>query len=361
MQTTDSINVDDYEQAVELFYERGWTDGLPIVLPTRKLVDAIIAASGRDRDESLGPIPPKGGEATVEKLAVNAVMGGCLPAHFPIVLAAFEAMMAPEHNLNGVQQTTHMCVSLAIVNGPIAKALQFNSRDGVFGNGYRANAAVGRAIRLGLWNLGGATPWDTDKATLSHPGEYAFCIAEEEDDNPWQPLHVDRGMPAGSDAVTMFACEGPHSILCNGSPEEMLHVLCDSISSLGNNNMHVGGQTLVVLNPLNAHDFHRRGWTKEQVRLYLWENARRPLSAVRACGVVHDQFRKAQQAVGRYPTRYDVDNPTTMVPVTERPEDIHIVVAGGRSYFAAVLPGWGSFGGYAVTRPIGRATSSGRA
>lgn len=352
MQTTDSINVDDYEQAIELFYERGWTDGLPIVLPTRKRVDALVAASGRDPHESLGPIPPKGGQATVEKLAVNAVMGGCLPAHFPIVLAAFEAMMAPEHNLNGVQQTTHMCVSLAIVNGPIARALNFNSRDGVFGNGYRANAAVGRAIRLGLWNLGGATPWDTDKATLSHPGEYAFCMAEEEEDNPWQPLHVDRGMAPGSNAVTMFACEGPHSILCNGSPEEMLHVLCDSIVGLGNNNVHVGGQTLVVLNPLNAQDFARRGWTKEQVRMYLWENARRKLSDVRACGVVHDQFRKAQQAAGRYAFRYDLDNPTTMVPVTERPEDIHIVVAGGRSYFASVLPGWGSFGGYAVTRAV---------
>ena len=354
MPSVDSLVVDDYEQAVEMFFERGWTDGLPIVLPTRKLVDAMIAASGRDRAESLGPIPPKGGEATIEKLAVNAVMGGCRPEHFPIVLAAFEAMMEPEHNLNGVQQTTHMCVSLAIVNGPIARELNFNSRDGVFGNGYRSNAAVGRAIRLGLWNLGGAVPWQTDKATFSHPGEYTFCIAEEEEDNPWEPLHVERGQPAGSNAVTMFACEGPHSVLCNGTPEEMLHVLTDSLCGLGNNNVHTGGQTLVVLNPLNAHDFHRRGWTKQDVRQYLWENARRRIADVRACGVVHDQFRKAQIAVGRYAARYDLDAPSTMVPVTERPEDIHIVVAGGRTYFSAVLPGWGSFGGYAVTAPIRR-------
>lgn len=357
MSSVDSLIVDDYEQAVEMFFERGWTDGLPVVLPTRKLVEAMIAASGRDRHESLGPIPPKGGQATIEKLAVNAVMGGCLPAHFPVVLAAFEAMMEPEHNLNGVLQTTHMCVSLAIVNGPIARALKFNSRDGVFGNGYRSNAAVGRAIRLALWNLGGAVPWDTDKATFSHPGEYSFCIAEEEEDNPWEPLHVERGLPAGSSAVTMFACEGPHSVLCNGTPEEMLHVLTDSLCGLGNNNVHLGGQTLVVLNPLNAQDFHRRGWTKNEVRQYLWENARRRLADVRACGIVHDQFRKAQIAAGRYAARYDLDAPGTMVPVTERPEDIHIVVAGGRTYFSAVLPGWGSLGGYAVTAAVRSAAS----
>lgn len=357
MQASQSLMMDDYEQAIELFYEKGWTDGLPIVLPTRKLVEAMVTASGRDRNESLGNVPPKGGAATIEKLAINAVMGGCRPEHFPIVLAAFEGMMAPEHNVNGVTQTTHMCVSLAIVNGPISRKLNFNSRDGVFGNGYRSNAAVGRALRLALWNLGGAVPWDTDKATMSHPGEYAFCIAEEEVDNPWQPLHADRGLPADSDAVTVFACEGPHSVLCNGTPEEMLHVLCDSMCGLGNNNMHVGGQMLVVLNPLNVEDFHRRGWSKNDVRQYLWENARRPLADIRACGIVHDGFRKAQQAVGRYHFRYDLANPTTRVPVTERPEDIHLVVAGGRTYFAAVLPGWGSFGGYAVTVPIRHAAA----
>ncbi|MGH7645265.1 MAG: hypothetical protein ACREMR_06735, partial [Gemmatimonadales bacterium] len=190
---SETLSIDDYEQAVELFFERGWTDGLPVVLPTRPRVEAMIAYVGRDPQESLGPVPPKGGEATIEKLAINAAMGGCRPEHFPVVLAAIEAMMDPAHNLNGVSQTTHMCVSLIIVNGPIARELGFNSRDGVFGNGYRANAAVGRAVRLALWNLGGAVPWDTDKSTLSHPGEYAFCIAEEEKDNPWQPLHVERG------------------------------------------------------------------------------------------------------------------------------------------------------------------------
>ncbi len=234
---SERLSIEDYEEAIELFYARGWTDGLPVVLPTARRVEVLIAHVGRDPQENLGGVPPKGGAATVEKLAINAVMGGCQPEHFPVVLAAMEALLDPAHNLNGVSQTTHMCVSLVIVNGPIARALNYNSRDGVFGNGYRANAAVGRAVRLALWNLGGATPWDTDKATLSHPGEYAFCIAEEEEDNPWAPLHVERGCPPGSDAVTVFACEGPHSVFCYGTPEEMLHVLTDSMCSLGNNNM----------------------------------------------------------------------------------------------------------------------------
>jgi hypothetical protein len=354
---SERLSVEDYEEAVELFYERRWTDGLPVVLPTPRRVEALIAHVGRDPQESLGAIPPRGGAATIEKLAINAVMGGCRPEHFPVVIAAIEAMLDPVHNLNGVLQTTHMCVSLVIVNGAIARELGMNSRDGVFGNGYRANAAIGRAARLALWNLGGAFPWDTDKSTLSHPGEYAFCIAEEEQDNPWLPLHVDRGLPADSDAVTVFACEGPHSVFCYGTPEEMLHVLTDSLCTLGNNNIQVLGQTLVVLNPLNAEEFARRGWSKDDVRNYLWEHARRPLAEVRACGATHEQFRRMERDAGRYPRRYDLDNPTTRVPVTASPEDIHIVVAGGRSYFAAVLPGWGGFGGFAATRPIVRPRS----
>src|SRR5207253_893943 len=256
---SERITVDDYEDAVELFFERRWTDGLPVVLPTRRRVEAMIGHVGRDPQESLGAIPPRGGEATIEKLAINAVMGG------------------------------------------------------------------GRPVRLALWNLGGAVPWDTDKSTLSHPAEYAFCIAEEEVDNPWPPLHVERGYPAGSDAVTVFACEGPHSVFCYGTPEEMLHVLADSMCALGNNNVHVLGQTLVVLNPLNAEEFARRGWSKGSIRQHLWEHARRSAAEVRACGEVHEQFRRMEREAGRYPSRYDMGDPATRLPITPTPDDIHIV------------------------------------
>ncbi|MES2999570.1 MAG: hypothetical protein V4787_02685 [Pseudomonadota bacterium] len=352
MDTAQSFHTDNYEQAVESFFERGWTDGLPIVLPTRGLVESMMAASGRDRDESLGVIGPKNGQATVEKLAVNAVMGGCKPEYFPIVLASIEALMATEHNLTGVIQTTHMCVPLTIVNGPIARKLGFNSRDGVFGNGYRPNAAVGRAVRLAIWNIGGAVPWATDMSTMSHPGEYTFCIAEEEEDNPWEPLHVERGCAPGSDAVTVFSCEPPHSVVCQGTPAEMLYVIADALCGLGNNNIHTGGQTLVVINPRQAEEFAKHGWSKKDVRDYLWENARRTDADVKACGIFHEGMRKALVEQGRSQARYLNGSPGARIPVTDRPEDIHIVVAGGRTYFATVLPGWGAYGGYAVTRPI---------
>jgi hypothetical protein len=349
-----SFQSDDYEQAVETFFEKGWSDGLPVVLPTRKLVDAMLAAGGRDRDESLGQIGPKNNEATVEMLAINAVMGGCKPEYFPIVLAAIEAMMAPEHNFTGVTQTTHMCAPLVIVNGPIARELKFNSRDGVFGNGYRANAAVGRAVRLAIWNIGGAVPWATDMSTMSQPGEYTFCIAEEEEDNPWEPLHVERGCAPGSNAVTVFACEPPHSCDAMGTPDEMLYAIGDTMSGFGNNNTHYAGQTLVVINPRQAEEFAKGGWSKKDIRQHLWENARRTAGELRACGVFHEGMRKALVEQGRTLARYDFTKSSAdaRIPLTDRPEDIHIVVAGGRTYFAAVLPGWGSYGGYAVTRPV---------
>lgn len=348
----DSFHTDDYELAAELFYERGWTDGLPVVLPTRKLVEAMIAASGRDADESLGEMPPKNDKVTVGKLAVNAVMGGCKPEYFPVVIAAIQAMMQPQHNLGGVIQTTHMCVPLAIVNGPIARKLGFNSRDGVFGNGYRANAAVGRALRLAIWNLGGARPGTTNMSTLSSPAEYAYCIAEEEEDNPWEPLHVERGCPAGSDAVTVFACEGPHSADCHGTPGEMLYVLGDTMAALGNNNVHAGGQTLVVINPRQAEEFSKAGWTKNDVREHLWDNARRTVTEINGTGAFRSGVRKMLVEQRRNPLRFGVDGATARIPLTNSPQDIHIVVAGGRTYFAAVCPGWGAHGGFAATAQI---------
>ena len=349
----DCFDIDDYDQAIDRFYERGWTDGLPVVLPTRARVEALIAASGRDRHESLGDMPPKNGAMTIEMLAVNAVMGGCTPALFPVVIAAAQAMLDPAHNLGGVIQTTHMCTTLAIVGGPIARRLGFNSRDGVFGNGYRANAAVGRALRLAMWNLGGARPGETDMCTMSNPAEYAFCIAEENDDNPWPPLHVERGCPAGSDGVTIFACEGPHSVSAQGTAGEMLYSIGDTLCALGNNNVHSAGQTLVVINPRQAEEFQRAGWTKNDIREHLWDNARRTVRDIHLTG----EFRKTVRATfveqGRNPHRFGVDAPEARIPITNTPADIHVVVAGGRTFFAAVCPGWGAHGGYAVTRPIG--------
>ena len=343
--TSEQIDVDDYHAAVELFFERGWTDGLAIVPPTEELVAAMIAASGREPHEELGEIPPAQGIATIEKLAINSVMAGCRPEYFPVIIAAVEALLAPEHNLNGVQTTTHCCVPLTIVHGPIATQLRLNAGDGVFGSGFRANGTIGRAIRLILWNLGGNIPGEVDKSTQAHPGKWSFCIAEMEGANPWEPLHVERGIAAGKNAVTVFSCEAPHSVLCYGTVKQMLASLVSSLGSLGSNNVQAMGETLVVLNPWQARQFQREGWSKPEIRVYLWEHARARLGDIRevdALGIA-DQF---------WPSWVEKDNDDYRVPIAERPRNIHIVVAGGETYFAAICPGWGGLGGFAVTKEI---------
>lgn len=348
----------EYEDIVERFYEERWTDGLPVVVPTPRLVDAMIEASGRDRFEVLGEVGPRGGVATIEAVAINAVMGGCKPEYLPVVLAALEAALAPEHNLTGVLCTTHGSAPLTIVNGPQVQRLGFNCADGVFGSGYRANAAVGRALSLLFWSLGGARPGETDKSTMSQPGEYTYCIAEDEANSPWEPFHVERGMPPGTDAVTVFACEAPHSIEASADPDHMLLMLVGHLLGRGSNNLEMSGygegQTLLVLNSLQAQRFADAGWTKAALKRAIWERSRHK---------VKDRLRERE---GAYSPRegalasiaergapwVDWSDPEALIPIVPKPEDILLLVAGGRTYFAANCPGWGPFGGFAVTRPV---------
>lgn len=343
--TAEVIDVADYHAAVELFFERGWTDGLAVVPPTEELVGQMIKASGRASDKEIGEIPPAQGIATIEKLAINAVMAGCRPEYFPIIITAIEAMLEPEHNLNGVQTTTHSCVPLVIVHGPIARELGFNAGDGVFGSGFRANGTVGRAIRLILWNLGGNIPGEVDKSTQAHPGKWSYCIAEKEDANPWEPFHVERGIEAGKNGVTVFSCEAPHSVLSYGTGKQILTSIVSSLSTLGSNNVHAMGETLVVLNPWQAHQLKEEGWSKPEIRVYVWEHARvrvAEIKAVDALGIA-GQF---------WPQWVEQDNGDYLVPIAARPRDIHLLVAGGDTYFSAICPGWGGLGGFAVTREI---------
>ena len=343
--TAEAIDVADYHAAVELFFERGWTDGLAIVPPTEELVERMVRASGRRPEEEIGEIPPAQGIATIEKLAINSVMAGCRPEYFPIVLTAVEALLEPEHNLNGVQTTTHSCVPLVIVHGPIAQQLGFNAGDGVFGSGFRANGTVGRAIRLILWNLGGNIPGEVDKSTQAHPGKWSYCVAEHEAASPWEPFPIERDIPAGRNAVTVFSCEAPHSVLCYGTVKQMLTSLVSALSSLGSNNVHAMGETLVVLNPWQARQFEAEGWSKVEIRVYLWEHVRARLGQIKAVDAlgIAGQF---------WPKWVDQDNDDYPVPIAARPRDIHIIVAGGDTYFAAVCPGWGGLGGFAVTKEI---------
>lgn len=349
------IRAKDYEAAVEEVYARGWTDGLPVILPTENKVRAILEYLGRDPEEVIGIIGPKNGVATVEKVAINCVMGGCLPEYVPVVIAALEAMLEEDFNLNGLNTTTHCAAPITVVSGPIVKELGFGCADGVFyGSGARANGAVGRAIRLIRWNIGGGFPGDMDRATLGHPGEYAFCIAENQDDSPWEPVHVERGLKTEESAVTVFGAEAPHHVATgSASAIQALMRIGDAMAKLGGNTMHLGGNLMVVIGPRAAATLANEGFSKQGVKEFLSRNAGRPAGLVAL--VTPEERRKA--AMFDYPKWVNFADPNAMVPAVRRAEDIIIVVAGGwgaGAGFCAVLHGWGRIGGLVHTRRIER-------
>lgn len=343
--------VEDAWEWQELACRDRLTDGLPVLPPTEEKVEAIVRHLGKDPQESLGFVPPQNGIATVEKVAINCAMAGCLPEYGPVVLAALDAMLQEEFNLYGVECTTHPVEPLTIVSGPIVKELGFNYGDAVFGGGSRANAAVGRAVRLILWNIGGAYPGDNAKSPCSQPGRYTYCIAENIDENPWEPLHKERGVQAES-GVTVFGCEGPHSISAMGDATHSLNIMADSMSTMGSQNIQLtdGGQTLVVLVPRLAQKLVNAGWTRADIKAFLFEKARRRL------GDLKRGFATWDPTIGYHAWAKWIDqtDDNTMVPIVNRPEDILIAVAGGTAahWFAMWCPGWGKPGGLAVSRSI---------
>lgn len=331
----------------DLMVEARWTDGLPVVPPARELVERFVAASGRSGHALLGEIPPLGGEATIERVAANAVMAGCRPEYMPVVVAALEAMLERSFNLNGMQCSTHMATPLVIVHGPIRHALGVNCAGNVFGQGWRANATIGRAVKLALVNLGGCWPGEADKSTLGHPGKYTFCIGENEEECPWEPLHVERGLAPEDSAVTVFGCEAPHNMgnQMVSNPFDLLTCMASMMANLGSNNPFVMGESFVVLGPEHAAICAREGWKRRDVRQFLFDSARNTHARVKLGGVYGAETDKYNV----WPRWVDRTRDDAQVPVARRPEDIAILVAGGPGRHSAYLPGWGS---RSVTRRI---------
>ncbi|MBI4308609.1 MAG: hypothetical protein HY684_07380 [Chloroflexi bacterium] len=349
MRTTSQVyKVNDTFEWLELAYRNRWTDGLPVIPPVREKVEEMIDYIGLAPDHMVGIVPPKMGNATIEKLAIQCVMAGCRPEYFPVVLAALQAMLEEPFNLNGVQCTAHDVAPLIIVSGPIVKQLEFNYSFGQFGGGSRANATVGRAIRLILWNIGGGYTGEPDRATNSHPGRYTYCIAENPDANPWPPLHSDFGVPPDKSGVTVFAAEAPHfcqyGITC--PPADNLYVIADVMATLGNNNQYGLGQIFVKISSGLAPAFGRDGWTKRDVQQFLFEHARTPLKKLRRSPFWENASQETQ-----WPKWIYLSNDDEQMPVVRRPEDIITTVGGGVGA-PVVCPGWGHYGGYAVAKPI---------
>ena len=245
---------DDYDAVQELYLERGWSDGLPITPPTPRRVGAMLSAVSLDPQHVVAQLPPNWGDATVERLAINAVMAGCLPEYLPVIVAGVAAMSDPAFNLYAIQATTHSCAPLFIVNGPIRERLGMNSSSGAYGPGWRANATIGRAVRLALLNIGGGHPGVGDMSTQGAPSKYTYCIAENEEANPWEPLHVERGYSPNQSTVTVVGGEPPHNINdhTGATAEEILTIIAGAMAVTGANNAYTGGETLLALGPEHA-------------------------------------------------------------------------------------------------------------
>jgi hypothetical protein len=322
-------------------FQEAWVDGLPVVPPTKERVEKILRAIDRDPLEIVGIIPPLMGVATVEKVAINMVMAGCKPEYASVVFTALEAILKPKFNLNGVQATTHNCSPLIVVSGPIAEQLDLNSGPNVFGSGFRSNATIGRAIRLVLLHLGGAVPGKLDNSTFGHPGKYTFCIAENDDANPWTRLHQDYGFSKDDSAATVFACEAPHSVNdhINHTAKGILTTVADTMATVGNNNLHCHGDIMVVIGPEHAETIARDQWTKQDIKEFLFEKARVPMPLAKIGGMY-----SVENIEAFWPKWLQEAGDDVKVPPVKSPERIAVTVAGGLGRFSMVLHGWG-FGG----------------
>jgi hypothetical protein len=309
----------------------------------RARVDGMLAWSDRAPNAELGVMPPGHGVVTIESLAVNAVMAGCRPQFFPVVVAAVEAMLEPAFNLYAVQSTTHPCSPLLIVNGPIAEELGINARYGAFGPGFRANATIGRAVRLILLNVGGAAPGVLDRSTQGQPSKYAFCIAENESESPWEPLHVERGFEPWMSTVTVVGAENPHNINdhVSDAADGILATIAGSMNDMGSNNAYLYGDPVLAFGPEHAAIVAADGHDKASVRRYVFERARIPV----------DQWRRGGMAGV---TDLFADDPGR--PVVSRADDLIVIVVGGFGRHSSWLPTFGA-STRSVTRVISRNSS----
>ncbi len=332
--------VDDVMAAQEFFHSRGWTDGLPVVPPTPQAVEACLEWVLMPPEQLIGIEPVRQRPITAEKLAVNAVMAGCLPMHFPVVVTAFSAMLQEPFLLHGATASTGGCAILIVVNGPIRQELGMSGGFNALGPSDRATTVIGRAIRLILYNLLDARPGEVDRSTLGHPGKFSYCVAEDEEHSTWRPLAEERGIPPQASAVTVLAAGAPRQIMNEWTtqPEEILDTFVAEIrANMRHYSIWPGNYALVLPPQLRAH-FERAGWSKADVRRYVAQNARIRRSEWAECGkgsVVGERGEREYAA-------FTDEN------------DVLVVAAGGPAGgFGAVIPPWYGNKSRAVTLAIG--------
>ena len=326
--TSQRYAVEDFQQALELCYSRGWTDGLPVVPPTEPAVRAMLDAAGLEPDAQVAFITNRQVAITAEKVAINAVMAGCLPAHMPVVVAAIEGIADPRWGYHGPATSTGIAAVLMIVNGPIAKRLDFNSGVNLFAPGWRSNATTGRAVRLVMRNVIGTMPGRLDRGTFGHPGRYTYVMAENEAESPWTPLHVERGCRPEDSAVTVMAALAPHQFYnqLSSTAAGVLTTLCDAMRYPG----QIGQPNYcVVLAGEHMRTIAADGWSKADIRKFIFEHTTNTIA----------HFRRT----GRLPGAVKPVDETATRPLVLTPDDILVVAAGGRAgSFSCYIPGWAS-------------------
>lgn len=333
-------DVADIMAAQEFYHSRGWTDGLPVVPPTEDAVGACLEWAMLAPDHLVGVEPVRARAITAEKLAVNAVMAGCLPMHFPVVVAAFTAMLREPFLLHGASASTGGCAVLVIVNGPVAAELGMDPTFNVLASSDRASTAIGRAVRLCLINLLDVRPGAIDRSSLGHPGKISYCLAEDEAGSDWLPLSDERGMPAGASCVTVLAAGAPRQLMNEWTavPEEILDTFAAEMrANMRHYSIWPGNYAIVVPPQLRAH-FNAAGWSKADIRTYIFEKARILRAEWAECGkaaVVRDRGDREYAAL-------------------TAPEDLLVVAAGGPAGgFGAVIAPWLGDKSRAVTVAIG--------
>jgi hypothetical protein len=331
----DLLEAPDEAAALEALHELGCTDGLPVVIPTPERVERMVLASGLDAEVVLGEMGPLGGSVTVEKVATNAVMAGCLWDYMPLVVAAVQAVLQPEFDLSEVQSTTHSIAPLLIWNGPLAQACEVRSGFGALGPGHRANATIGRALRLCMINIGGARPGSSDMALLGHPGKFSMCLAEAEDVSPFPPLSTSFGYQPTDDVVTVLGTEAPHSVMFvhdadnPDSADRLLRIIAGVITNPGSNNIYLRtGSVAVALNPEHAKVLAGAGWDRAEIQRRLFEK----------CVLSRDHLKSLNPSFAARGTGDD------QVSVLPGPDRILIFVAGGEGLYSAVFPSWSAGG-----------------
>ena len=320
----------DAADLIELYYQKGFTDGFPVVPPSRDSVSAMLSAASLEQDQVIGEIATRNVVISADKVALNAVMAGCMPEYMPVVVSAVRGICHPDFNYHGMATSTGGAALAILVNGPIAERIGINSGENLFGPGFRANMTIGRALRLLMMNSLNTRPGGLDRSTIGTPAKISFCFAENEQSSPWEPFHVERGFGPDDSTTTVFACQDIIQVYNQlaRTPEPFLEGMADAMANLGSMNITSQQNLIVVLSGEHRRLVAEAGWSKQQVKRYLFEHARRSIAELKK--------------VKRLPGEPEPGDETTYRHVVSQPEDIVVVSGGGAvGTFSACLLSWG--------------------